>query len=41
MIPFDPVLMKCYPVSQAVNSTKNEGKDLIEPIIQESLFDAS
>ena len=41
MNPFDPVLMKCYPVSQAVNSTKNEGKDLIEPIIQESLFDAS
>ena len=41
MIPFDPVLMKCYPVSQAVNSTKNEGKDLIEPIIQEPLFDAS
>ena len=41
MIPFDPGLMKCYPVSQAVNSTKNEGKDLIEPIIQESLFDAS
>ena len=41
MIPFDPALMKCYPVSQAVNSTKNEGKDLIEPIIQESLFNAS
>ena len=41
MIPFDPALMKCYPVSQAVNSTKNEGKDLIEPIIQEPLFDAS
>ena len=40
MIPFDPGLMKCYPVSQAVNSTKNEGKDLITPIVQESLFDA-
>ena len=40
MIPFDPGLMKSYPVSQAVNSTKNEGKDLIEPIVQESLFDA-
>ena len=41
MIPFDPGLMKCYPVSQAVNSTKNEGKDLITPIVQESLFDAT
>jgi len=40
MIPFDPGLMKCYPVSQAVNSTKNEGKDLITPIVQESLFGA-
>ena len=40
MIPFDPGLMKCYPVSQAVNSSKNEGKELITPIVQESLFDA-
>ena len=41
LIPFDPGLMKCYPVSQAVNSTKNQGEDLIAPLIQHSLFDSA
>ena len=38
MIPFDSSLMKCYPVSQSVNSTKNQSEDLIRPLVQHSLF---
>lgn len=32
LVPFDADLMEAYPVSTAINSARNEGKDLILPI---------
>jgi putative SOS response-associated peptidase YedK len=34
LLPYDPDLMEAYPVSNLVNSVKNEGLELIEPVRQ-------
>ena len=32
LVPFPPELMDSYPVSTLVNSPKNQGKEIIEPV---------
>ena len=32
LIPYDPNLMEVYPVSNLVNSVRNNGPELIEPV---------
>lgn len=32
LVPFPPELMDSYPVSTMVNSTMNEGREIIEPV---------
>ena len=34
LLPFDPGLMEAFPVSSRVNSARNEGPDLVEPVQQ-------
>ncbi|NYI06295.1 SOS response-associated peptidase [Allostreptomyces psammosilenae] len=38
LVPDDPGLLTAHPVSTAVNSVRNNGPELIEPVVEERLF---